>query len=90
MSSINASKDLITSTIVDDFGKNPNIGYVLSNSNSMKNIGQPGLPNQFVGREMINQKITNETQNAIITASATNLAGKNVEIKCSFGLFLAD
>jgi hypothetical protein len=90
MSSIDASRDLITSTIVDDFGKNPNIDYVVSNSSSMNSIGQPGLPNPFVGREMINQKVTNETQNAIVTASATNPAGKNVEIKCSFGMFLAD
>ena len=31
ISSINASKDLITSTIVDDFDKNPNIGYIVRN-----------------------------------------------------------
>ena len=31
ISSINASKELIMSTIADDFDKNPNIGYVVSN-----------------------------------------------------------
>src|ERR671930_2295413 len=34
ISSLNDSRDLITSTIVDDFDKNPNIGYVVNNSSS--------------------------------------------------------
>jgi hypothetical protein len=51
---------------------------------------QPGLPNPFVSRDVINQKIMNETQSAITTASTVNPPGKNVEIKCSFGMILAD
>ena len=35
ISSINASRDLITSTIVHDFDKSPSIGYVVSNSSSL-------------------------------------------------------
>ena len=90
ISSIDASRDLITSTIVSDFDKNPNIGYVVnSSSSSPLNISsQPGLPNPFVNKDTINQKITVEAQDAIAAAAAANPAGKDVEIKCSFGMIL--
>ena len=91
ISSIYASRDLITSTIVNDFDKNPNIGYVVNSSSSSLNIpSQPGLPNPFVSNDTINQKITNETRDAIATAAAANPAGKHIEIKCSFGIILAN
>ncbi len=90
ISSINASRDLITSTIVDDFDKNPNIGYVVSNSSSLNTASQPGLPNPFVGKDTINQRITNETLNAITAASVTNPTVKKVEINCAFGMILAE
>jgi hypothetical protein len=90
ISSINASRDLITSTIVRDFDKNPNIGYVVGNSSPVSIAPHPGLPNPFVNNDTINQKITNETQNAITDASLTNPAERNVEIKCTFGMILAD
>jgi hypothetical protein len=91
ISSIDASRDLITSTIVNDFDKNPNIGYVVNSSSSSLNIpSQPGLPNPFVSNDTINQKITNETRDAIATAAAANPAGKHIEIKCSFGIILAN
>lgn len=87
---MNASRDLITSTILDDFDKNPNIGYVVNSSSALTISSQPGLPNPFVSKDLINQKITNETQEAIATALASNPAGKHVEIKCNFGMVLAD
>jgi hypothetical protein len=104
ISSLNHSKDLITSTIVDDFDKNPNIGYVVNNANSngqtlstsppTSNLPQPqpGIPNPFVSMDVINQKITNEIQDAIAAAatSSTNSLEKHVEIKCTFGMILAD
>ena len=90
MSFISSSRSLINSTIVDDFDMNPNIGYVVSNSSSLNVTAQPGLPNPFASKDVINQKIMNETQDAITTASAVNPPGKNVEIKCSFGMILAD
>ena len=90
MSFINSSRSLINSTIVNDFDKNPNIGYVVNNSSSLNISAQPGLPNPFVGMDAINQKIMNETQNAITAAFAVNPPGKNVEIKCTFGMVLAD
>jgi hypothetical protein len=90
ISSINASRDLITSTVVDDFDKNPNVGYVVNNNSSLSIAPQPGLPNPFVNTDTINQKITNETQSAITAASVTNPTERNVEIKCTFGMILAD
>jgi prealbumin domain-containing protein len=90
MSFINSSRNLITSTIVNDFEMNPNIGYVVSNSSSLNTSVQPGLPNPFVGKDAINHKITNETENAITAASTINPPGKNVKINCSFGMILAD
>jgi hypothetical protein len=82
ISSINASRDLITSTVVD---------VRVSRSNSSLSIApQPGLPNPFVNTDTINQKITNETQSAITAASVTNPTERNVEIKCTFGMILAD
>jgi hypothetical protein len=90
ISSINASRELIMSTIADDFDKNPNIGYVVSNSSSLNPSSQPGLPNPFVSMDIINQKITNGIRDAIIATSATSAAGKNVELKCTFGMILSD
>jgi len=90
MSFISSSRSLINSTIVDDFDMNHNIGYVVSNSNSLNVAAQPGLSNPFASRDAINQKIMNEIQDAITTASAVNPSGKNVEIKCSFGMILAN
>ena len=88
ISSINASRDLITSTIINDFDSSPNIGYVKSNNiaTTSPNTGsQVTLPNPFVSTDTINQKITNQTHNTIVAASTSNPAGKNVEIKCTFG-----
>ena len=75
ISSINASRDLITSTIINDFDSSPNIGYVKSNNiaTTSSNTGsQATLPNPFVSTDTINQKITNETHNIILAASTSN------------------
>jgi hypothetical protein len=93
ISFINASRDLITSTIINDFDSSPNIGYVKSNNiaTTSPNTGsQATLPNPFVSTDTINQKITNETHNIILAASTSNPAGKNVEIKCTFGDVLSN
>jgi hypothetical protein len=96
ISSLKDSRDLITSTIVDDFDKNPNIGYVKKNGISSTTTTTPpqfGLPNPFVSEDLINQKITNEIHNAIAAvaaSSATEHIEKNVEIKCAFGMVLSE
>jgi hypothetical protein len=82
-----------TSTIVDDFDKNPNIGYVLKNSISSGTPSQFGLPNPFVSKDLIDQKITNQIHNviaAVAASSATEPTEKHVEIKCTFGMVLSD
>jgi hypothetical protein len=98
ISSLSDSKNLITSTIVDDFNKNPNIGYIVNSSSSQTlsttspSAAQPSLPNPFVSKDLINQKITNEIQDAITAAAAsfTSHTEKHVEIKCTFGMILSD
>lgn len=99
--SLNNSKDLITSTIINDFDKNPNIGYIVKSSSSQTSSTVPSpsatqssLPNPFVGQNLINQKITNEIQD-VIAASATSSSSTDstkqyVEIKCTFGMILDD
>jgi hypothetical protein len=91
ISSIDASKELITSTIVNDFDRSPNIGYVVNSSSSSSSLNissRPGLPNPFVSNDTINQKITNEVQDVIAASAAANPTGKHIEIKCSFGMIL--
>jgi hypothetical protein len=43
-----------------------------------------------VSKDIINQKITNEIQNAIAPVPAANPAEKHTEIKCIFGMVLAN
>jgi hypothetical protein len=89
--SFNNSKNLITSTIVDDYDKNPNIGYVINGSGQTLNTSsQPGLANPFMSKDSINQKIRNEVQEAIAGISASNPAEKYAEIKCTFGMVLVN
>jgi hypothetical protein len=92
-SSVNNSKDLITSTIVNDFDKNPNIGYIVNSGSSQTSIpapspssNQPSLPNPFLGQDLINQKIINQIQGAI--AAAASSSEHHIEIKCTFGMIL--
>jgi hypothetical protein len=90
--SMDKSKDLIISTITEDFGNSPTIGYVNNTSSpsptSQTNPNQPGLPNPFATKADIDEKIRNE-----ITASIDNAAKSNSatdEIKCIFGSSLDD
>jgi hypothetical protein len=43
-----------------------------------------------VSKDSINQKITDEIEDAIAAISATNPAEKYAEIKCTFGMVLAN
>ena len=102
ISSLIDSKDLITSTIVNDFDKNPNTGYIVNDSSESQALSTPsltsssqtqlGIPNPFVSIDLINQKITNVIQNTMeaTAASSTNSPQKHVEIKCTFGMILDD
>jgi hypothetical protein len=86
VSSIKDSKDLITSTIINDYDKSPFIGYVIvqkgkSSSDSSKS---PGLANPFADKTTINEKIKSEIQKAIDSTNKINT--KEAVIKCDFGM----
>jgi hypothetical protein len=98
--SIKSSSDLITSTIIKDFDGNANIGYVKNGLSSQANIQQQqlrqrqnqqqpsSLPNPFVDKSVINQTISDAVTNAISSASVS--FGGYLQIKCIFGMNLAD
>ena len=92
VSSMKADKDLIISTIIEDFGKSPTIGYVnntgTSPTGSQTNLTQPLLPNPFATKNAIDEKIRSE-----ITTSIDNVVKSGPfegEIKCIFGSSLDD
>lgn len=77
---IKNSKDLIISSIVDDFTKSSTIGYVkLSNSNSSS--GNQQIANPFASNEQIKEKIT-ELLNKVTQDSSNKGI---VSITCTFG-----
>jgi len=98
LDSIRSSSDLIISTITKDFDSNANIGYVRSGSSppqqspeQQKNQNQQQqnmLPNPFVDKSMINETISTAIQNAISSSSIS--LGGYTQIKCNFGMNLAD
>jgi hypothetical protein len=92
VSSMEAAKDLIISTIIEDFGNSPTIGYVnntgTSPSASHTNLIRPLLPNPFATKNAIDEKIRSE-----ITTSIGDVAKSGPvegEIKCIFGTSLDD
>jgi hypothetical protein len=92
VSSMEAAKDLIISTIIEDFGNSPTIGYVnntgTSPSASQTNLTQPLILNPFATKNAIDGKIRSE-----ITTSIGDVAKSGPvegEIKCIFGSSLDD
>lgn len=89
VSSIKESKNLITSTIINDYDKSPFIGYVIAHTgkSSSDSSKSPGLANPFADKATINAKITNEIQKSIDSTSKINT--KEAVIKCDFGMELS-
>lgn len=83
VSSIKESKDLITSTLVNDYDKSPFIGYVIAQK-SKSSSDLPSLANPFADKATINKKIGNEIHSSI--DSTNKLKTKNAVIKCNFGM----
>jgi len=84
---IKESKDLIISSIVEDFAKSSNIGYV-KNSKSVSNLsGKTEIGNPFAGNEQITQRIQELLSKSIENATSSN--AQLIEIKCLFGNSLA-
>jgi hypothetical protein len=87
--SMGASKDLIISTISEDFSNSPTIGYVNNTSSPYQaNLDQPGLPNPFATKADIDEKIRNEITTSLDNAVKSN--SPSGEIKCIFGSSLDD
>lgn len=88
VSSIKESKNLITTTIINDYDKSPFIGYVIAHtSKSSDSSKSPGLANPFADKATINAKIKNEIQKSIDSTSKINT--KEAVIKCDFGIELS-
>ena len=80
---IKDSKDLIISSIVDDFEKSSTVGYIkLSNSTSNSSVGIE-IANPFASNEQINQKIQQLVNNSI--KEAFDSKSDLIQIKCTFG-----
>ena len=93
--SLNKSKDLIISTIQDDFDKSPIIGYVRTgNASDVFEMGDStaqtrahipaSIPNPFVDQHTINSTIAQELSRTIASAQSLNFT--IVEIRCDFGM----
>lgn len=83
VSSLQTSKDLITSTVISDYDKSPFIGYIIAPTSKSKS-DLPTLANPFVDKATINKKITSEIHSSI--DSTHKLKTKNTVIKCNFGM----
>lgn len=79
---IKDTKDLIISSIIDDYTESPTVGYVTV-SKSMSNSSEMQIANPFASGEQIKQKIQ-DLLSISIENDASSKAGL-IEIKCLFG-----
>ena len=79
---IKESKDLVISSIVEDFAKSSIVGYVKS-SKSVSNLsGKTEIENPFASNEQINQRIQELLSKSIENATSSN--AQLIEIQCLF------
>lgn len=95
--SLRSSKNLIISTVEDDFIKSPSVGYVLvanntsaTTSNSTAATGQKNIANPFASTDTIKQNIQNKITESIDSLSSSNSKVKFGNIHCDFGSSLRD
>ena len=96
--SLRSSKNLIISTVEDDFIKSPSVGYVLvanntsatTSSNSTAATGQKNIANPFASTDTIKQNIQNKITGSIDSLSSSNSKVKFGSIHCDFGSSLRD
>lgn len=81
--SLNKSKDLVVSTIRDDFIQSPTIGYIASRGVNGANQSL-ALPNPFVGLDVVNKTITQKLSTAFNSVNKANYS--DVTIKCVFDM----
>ena len=89
------AKDALTSSIIDDFGKSPTIGYIKMNTaTTQTNTNIPGLANPFVSKEQIDEKMKSVLSYALNKIEhpegVTLNIGDSREIRCEFGNVLTD
>jgi hypothetical protein len=89
------ARDALTSSILDDFGKSPTIGYVkMNNTDTQANTNVTGLANPFVSKEQIDEKVKSVLAYALDKiehpVGITPNVGDSREIKCKFGSVLDD
>jgi len=89
------ARDALTSSILDDFGKSPTIGYVKTNStDTHTNTNVTGIANPFVSKEQIDEKVKSVLSYALDKiehpVGITLKVGDSREIKCKFGNVLDD
>ncbi len=85
---INA-RDALTSSILDDFGKSPNIGYIKINStDTQTNTNVTGFGNPFASKEQIDEKVRLVLSYALDKiehpVGITLNVGDSRELRCEF------
>lgn len=89
------AKDVLMTSILDDFSKSTNIGYIkMNNTVTQTNDNMTGLANPFVSKEQIDEKIKSVFSYALDkiedTVGITPDIGDSRQIKCVFGNALED
>ena len=99
--SLRSSKDLIISTVEDDFIKSPSVGYVLAGNNtsastkssSSSNSTATGqnIANPFASIDTIKQNIQSKITESIHSLSSANMTNvKLANLRCDFDSSLSD
>lgn len=92
-SSINSSKDVINSTVINDFLLSPTAGYIMQSNNTTSINGNlsaalSSLPNPFADIDTISKSIDQQLTDSINNAIEINYY--DVDIKCLFGENIRD
>ena len=85
VSSLQESKNLIYSTVINDYEKSPFIGYIKAENQSGSD--SPTLANPFLDIATINKTIEDELQISI--ESASKLETTEAVIQCNFGMIIS-
>jgi hypothetical protein len=84
------AKDALTSSILEDFGKSPTIGYIKMNStDTQTNTNLTGLANPFASKDQIDEKVKSVLSYALDKiehpVGITLNVGDSRELRCEFG-----
>jgi hypothetical protein len=82
-SDIKDSKDVIVSSIIDDFTNTSTIGYVKVPNSESSTSNTQEIANPFASNEQIEQKVQELLEESLV--EATNAKTNLVSISCNFG-----